>query len=293
MQLLVDGDIIAFRCAASVEPSTKAEPRTLTPEETNFEREIAIARCDTLMRELIHTTGADTYQCFLSGRGNFRYQVYPEYKANRRDTIDPRFRKDCKDFLVTEWHAEYSEGCEADDLLGICQTDDTIIASIDKDLLMIPGQHYNWVRDEQIFVDGIDGIKHLYKQMLIGDKADNIIGVQGLGPVKSGRIIDHLETEEEMIEEVFNLYDEDAVRFLQNVQCLWIMRNVGETWINRINLSTLPNQLKHEAEVMLSSMKFSMGDILMEPITSNQKTFGIPVVGVIPDSMETQTVALI
>jgi len=81
MILNVDADIVAFRCAASVEPSKKAEPRILTPEETAFERDIAIARCDTLMRELIHTTQADTYNCFLSGRGNFRYKVYPEYKA--------------------------------------------------------------------------------------------------------------------------------------------------------------------------------------------------------------------
>lgn len=292
MMLLVDGDIVAFRCAASVEPSTKAEPRTLTQEETNFEREIAIARCDTLMRELIHTTGADNYQCFLSGKGNFRYDVYPDYKANRKDTIDPRFRKDCKDFLVSEWHAIYSEGCEADDLLGIAQTEDSVIASIDKDLLMIPGQHYNWVKDEQQFVDGIDGIKHLYKQMLIGDKADNIFGVVGLGKVKSAKIIDHLETEEEMIAEVFDLYEEDALRFLQNVQCLWIMRHEGETWLHRIDLSVLPAQLKQEAEAMLSSMKFSMGVTSMVPIMSNQKTSGIPVVGVIPDSMETQTVPL-
>lgn len=292
MQLLIDGDIVAYRCAASVEPSKKAEPRTLTAEETQFEREIAIARCDTLMRELIHTTQADTYTCFLSGKGNFRYQVYPEYKANRKDTIDPRFRKDCKDFLVQEWNAVYSEGCEADDLLGIAQTPDSCIASIDKDLLMIPGQHYNWVRDEKVFVDEIDGIKHLYKQMIIGDKADNIFGVVGLGPVKAAKAIDHLESEEEMIQVVYDLYKEDAKRFLANVQCLWILRKEGETWAHRVNQQTLPNQLQQEVEVMLSSMKFSMGVTLMEPTTSNLKTFGIPVSGMVAESMETKTVPL-
>ena len=50
---------------------------------------------------------------------------------------------------------------------------------------MIPGKHYNW--NKKIFetVDLQTGIQHFYKQMLIGDSSDNIIGINGIGKVKS------------------------------------------------------------------------------------------------------------
>lgn len=291
MILNVDADIVAFRCAASVEPSKKAEPRILTPEETAFERDIAIARCDTLMRELIHTTQADTYNCFLSGRGNFRYKVYPEYKANRKDMVDPRFRQDCKEFLIKEWNAVLSHGCEADDLLGISQTEDSICASIDKDLLMIPGWHYNWVRDERAYTAPLDGVRYFYKQMLIGDKVDNIIGVHGLGPVKAGKYIDNLEEEEEMIETVLSLYNDDVTRFIYNAQCLWIMQQEGVTWAQRVNCP-LPSQLQQEVAQMSDSMKSLMADISMGHIMTPATTCGIPANGVLAESMEPESLPL-
>ena len=291
MQLLVDGDIVAYRCAASVEPSKKAEPRILTKEETAFERDIAIARCDTLMRELIHTTQAESYQCFLTGSGNFRYKVYPEYKANRIGMVDPRFRQDCKEFLLKEWNAILSHGCEADDLLGISAADERIIASIDKDLLMVPGWHYNWVRDERTYTTPLDGLRYMYKQMLIGDKTDNIIGIYGLGPAKSGKLIDNLETEEEMIETVFDLYDQDVERFILNAQCLWIMQKEGETWLQRVSCP-LPPQLKQGVDQRLDSTKSLMEDISMGHIMSEMMTSGIPVNGECPGSMEPESLPL-
>ena len=277
MILLIDADLVAYRCSASVEP--------------HGDEDVARLRCDRLMQELLHTTGAESYISFLTGPGNFRKQLNPEYKANRKDTIPPQWLQSCRKFLVEEWNSVVSDGCEADDLLGINQTPDTMIASLDKDLLMIPGQHYNWVKQEQTFVDEIDGIKHLYKQMLTGDRADNIFGVDGIGKVKAARIIDPLETEDEMIEKVLDLYNEDVTRFYMNVQCLWIMRNEGETWANRLNNLTLPLLLQQEVAQRLSSTKYLMGVTLMEPTMSSQKISGIPVVGEWTESMEISPVA--
>lgn len=294
MQLLIDGDIVAYRCSASVEPSKKYGPVEFTEEENNRDWEIAIVRVDILMRELLHTTQSESYKCFVSGKNNFRYKVYPDYKGNRKDTVDPRFRADCKAFLIQEWNAIPSTGMEADDLLGISQTEDTIIASIDKDLLMIPGWHYNWVRDEKTYTTPLDGLRYMYKQMLIGDKADNIFGVSGIGPVKASKLIDDLETEEEMIEVVFDLYNQDAKRFVQNATCLWILQEEGITWVHRAQKQlTLNDQLQQEVALMLSSMKFSMDVILTEPTMNPQKTFGIPVNGDVMESMEIETLPLI
>lgn len=264
----IDGDLVSFRCAASVTD--------------DGEEEIAILRADRLMRELIHLTGIDGYNCFISGGGNFRKKVNPQYKANRT-AEPPKHLQACREYLVKEWNAILANGCEADDLLGINQTDTSICISLDKDLLMIPGWHYSWEisgqgwtkEAQRTYTTPLDGIRAFYRQMLIGDVSDNIFGVKGIGKVKASKLIDEIEDEEEMIELVHDLYNEDSKRFLMNAQCLWIMQREGETWISRIKHLTLPDLLKQEVDAKYDYMISLMDDTSMEPITTPQMTSGI------------------
>lgn len=221
---LVDGDIVVYSNAASAE---------------NDPVEVAYMRIDQMMHSILDTTSSDTFRVFLSGANNFRYEIYPEYKANRKDMVDPRWRAACKEYLVREWNAEVTDGYEADDALGINQTTDTIICSIDKDLDMIPGMHYSWpivrkgaiVREGKIYdVSLLEGLVSFYKSLLVGDRTDNIFGVAGIGPVKAEKEIAHLQTEEEMFNRVAELYGEDMNRLLMNGKCLYIMREEGLQW---------------------------------------------------------------
>ena len=259
----IDGDLIAFRCSASVG--------------LEGEEEIAILRTDKLMRDLLYNTESTSYNCYLSGRNNFRKKVNPEYKANRKDKEPPRWLQSCREYLIKEWNAVVSEGCEADDLLGINQHNtDSVCISLDKDLLMITGWHFRWLDNEKIFVTPDQGLKAFYKQMLIGDKSDNIFGVRGIGPVKAAGIIDTLDTEEEMISTVFKLYEEDAERFWMNAQCLWIMQREKETWQDRVDYSTLPNQLQHVLEEKSGFMTSLMAGISTDQSMTPQMMSGIP-----------------
>ena len=103
---------------------------------------------------------------------------------------------------------------------------------------MIPGLHYSWpilrlgkeVRPGKIYeVSEIEGLRSFFRSLLVGDRSDNIIGINGIGKVKASKLIDHLEEERHMIETVFNLYN-DKERFLMNANCLWIMRKEGVIW---------------------------------------------------------------
>jgi 5'-3' exonuclease len=217
MLTLIDSDLVCYRCAASAE---------------NEPEDIAILRVDKLMREILEKTGAEEYKSFLTGTENFRYIVNPEYKANRKDKPRPVHLNACKEFLITEWNTKVTIGHEADDELGFNQTNETIIASIDKDLLQIPGLHFDWVKNELKEVSEIEGIKHFYRQLLIGDRTDNIFGIDGIGPVKAGKLIDHFIYEIDMYKTVKGLYDNDK-RFLVNCDCLWIMRREDERFSNR------------------------------------------------------------
>jgi len=233
VQALIDGDLIAYINAASAE---------------NEDEWIALARVDTHMESILGTVGADSYRAFLSGQDNFRYTVNPQYKANRKDLQDPRHREACKHHLVVNWKAEITEGYEADDALGIHQTADTVICSIDKDLDMIPGIHYSWpilrggnvVREGKIYeVSEIDGLRSFYRSILVGDRTDNIFGIDGIGPVKAAKHINHLFTEEEMLNKVAELYGEDMDRLYMNAKCLWIQREEHKQWTPPLQTKTL------------------------------------------------------
>ena len=225
---LIDGDIVAYRSAAAAD-------------QESFE--IARYYMERTIDDILAQTKADEFYIALTGENNFRYQVYPEYKANRTDMVKPKFLEECKDYLHLQYNAVYSDGCEADDLLGIEQCKDisnTIICSLDKDLRQIPGRHYSWEISggtpekrwtkaaELTNVTHEEGLRFFYKQLIIGDSTDNIKGVKGAGK-KAAQVIDTLTTEREMFETVWEMYGSDE-EMLMNGQCLYIFKKENDIW---------------------------------------------------------------
>lgn len=186
---------------------------------------------DALMRRILETTGADSHQTFLTGTNNFRYNVYPDYKANRKGKPQPIYRRDAEEYLIEAWGAQRVHGYEADDALGIANSGENLstICSIDKDLMMIPGRHYNWRRKEFYDVSVMDGLRSFYRSTLVGDSVDNIIGVEGIGVKKAAKWINDVEREEDMYEICRALYKDDE-RFHMNGKLLWIWREENGIW---------------------------------------------------------------
>ena len=271
MIALIDGDIVAYRVAATVR------------EDEDFE--ICEYRIDVLMQQIFDAADSEEYKLFVKGSKNFRYELNPDYKANRKDMVKPVYLDSCYDYLVNNWNAIKSNGIETDDNLGINQTEDTVICSIDKDLLMIPGQHWNFVKCFGQTVSRQDGLRHFYKQMLIGDTSDNIFGVKGIGPKKAEKLIDPLDEEQDMFNVVYNLYN-DPQRFVMNANCLWIMQKENELWVDRQDL-TLPEKCQPEVEAKLNFMK-SLNQTTSTELGMNQtETSGTPANGTGMDSMQT------
>lgn len=215
--VLIDTDIVCYRAAAASE---------------NDPLDICLMRADKMMRDILEETGANSYIAFLSGSNNFRKEIYPEYKANRKDVVRPCHLPAVRQFLVSEWNAIVTDGYEADDALGMNQNEETIICSIDKDLLMVSGHHYNFVKKEWTFVNELEGLRSLYRSALVGDKADNIHGVRGIGKVKAAKLIDILTDEKDMYNTCCKLYN-DPERLDMNLDCLWIFREEGIRWSMR------------------------------------------------------------
>jgi 5'-3' exonuclease len=227
---LLDGDICSYRAAASCEP-TKIKPGL-------EQLEVAILRVDELVTRILYETSAEQYTLYIGGDNNFRYNVDPNYKANRRDKPKPTYLQDVRAYLVSNWSAKLVNDIEADDALGLDQTsmEDTVICSIDKDLLMIPGKHYNFVNLEWNETTPLDGLKRFYQQLIQGDQSDNIMGFDGKARPKLPQFLEPVvrelwdcETEDEMYELVQGMYMDDE-RLYRNGQLLWIQQTGRVKW---------------------------------------------------------------
>jgi DNA polymerase-1 len=180
------------------------------------------------LKEILEALGTDDYVMYLTGSNNFRRQIDPNYKANRPDER-PKHWQACRDYLIKKHKAILVDGAEADDALGWNQTDDTIICSIDKDLLMILGKHYNWVKKEFTTVTHESALQTFHRQLLIGDTSDNVFGIKGIGPKKAEKALGSLDNHGELFSTVRAMYNDDQ-RLLLNCNLLWIMRKEGEKW---------------------------------------------------------------
>ena len=220
MKALVDADILVYRFGFASE----GDPA-----------EFALARLSEFLDNLYIDLSVDEVWGYLTGTNNFRHEVAvtAPYKGNRVMEKPYHFQL-LREYMERAWGFEVIDGMEADDAIGIeayrNEPDQTIIVSIDKDLNMIRGHHFNFVKNEKYFVTEEEAIRNFYLQILTGDKVDNIIGLQGIGPVKSKKLLQDCNTELEMYEAVLKAYDGDEARVLENARLLWILREEKQVW---------------------------------------------------------------
>lgn len=220
MIALLDGDIYAYRVGWTTE---------------DVDINIAKWRLDEMVSNTLDEVGADGFKIFLTdGEGNFRRKIYPEYHV-KRVKPPPRWLEELKEHLIVKWNASISFGQEADDALGIHQVGDSIICSIDKDLLQIPGHHFNFVKKEWAYILKSEGTKWFYTQLLIGDPIDEIKGVEGIGKAKAAKILENAGTEEEIFDAVRASYEKrygecGLTLMLLYGKLLKIRTKVNEEW---------------------------------------------------------------
>ncbi len=192
---------------------------------------------DNLMEAVLDRSESQSHRLFITGKGNFRNDiaVRQEYKGNRKDKEKPFHLENVRLYLINRYEAEVIQGMEADDALAIEQTaaeeGNTVICSIDKDLLQVPGLHYNWRKDELSEVDEYGGMYNLYTQCLTGDRVDNIPGIMGIGPKKAEDILEGSEDIIDMHNRVSEVYKDVFGKewqepFEETMKLLWLVREV-------------------------------------------------------------------
>jgi 5'-3' exonuclease len=192
----------------------------------------AIYKTHTIVEDLLASLNSTDYILYLTGDNNFRYSIYPEYKAHRKEVPKPIHLALCKDVLHNDWKAVVSDGCEADDLIAIDHTarnHESLIVSVDKDFDQLYGWHYNPVKKLRYLVSPTDATRFFYYQLLVGDRADNIKGVDRVGPVKAERLLASGTDEQAWFILVREAYGCDA-EMEMNAKCLWLWRTENDIW---------------------------------------------------------------
>jgi len=215
------------------------------------EEDICLQTLDKKINEIIEKTKAETYQLYLTGKGNFRNKiaVTAPYKGQRKKE-KPTHYQSSRDYMVKCWDALVIDGMEADDAIAIyaTQNEDCVIASLDKDLSQISGWHYKWTvgdrPDNMEYVTEFGylrlnekrklefgGDMGLYAQMILGDKTDNIIGLKGKGDVFAYNTLKDCEDVVELVNTVQSLYKDEygdteyIDRLIENFNLLCMLRS--------------------------------------------------------------------
>ena len=176
MQAIIDGDILVYRVGYTTEQE---------------DWPIARWRMNTSIENILENLNSLEYSIYLSDstENGFRRKLFPAYKIHRTQP-KPKHYDRLKEHLISEWGALITLEEEADDRLGIEQTVETVICSIDKDLDQIVGRHYNFVKGDLYEITEEQSRWFFYMQLLQGDRTDFIPGIPKIGPKKAERILE-------------------------------------------------------------------------------------------------------
>ena len=211
---LVDGSAYIYRAYHAITPLTN---------DKGLFTHAALGFINTILRIIKEKSPSHMVICFDMKGPTFRHEMYNEYKANRPPMPDdlscqiPYIHKlsEANGIPILK-----EKGVEADDIIASAakvlekQGHRVVVISGDKDLLLLASPAVSsWEPMKNIVMDQ-DFIKQKYKInpdilldyfALIGDKADNIPGVPGIGPVTAQKLLNEYKTLDNLLKNLDRL----------------------------------------------------------------------------------------
>lgn len=202
--LLIDADILSYQYAARNEAnySWDIDGETVVSEVLDAER--ACAETAEYIDDLMEQTKCEDFRICLSDSSerNWRLDVLPTYKANRKDLKKPKLWRVVRSHLETAYPDRLfiKDRLEADDVMGILATHPRIIpgkkiiASLDKDMYTIPASIYRPAHHGKkplLHHQDAEGADYYHLlQTLMGDQVDGYTGIPGVGIKKAAKWLD-------------------------------------------------------------------------------------------------------
>lgn len=201
--VLVDGSSYLFRAFHGLPPLTndQGEPTG------------AIYGVINMLRKLIDSEKAEYFAVVFDAKGkNFRHDLYPEYKANRPPMPDElRVQIEPLHNIIKAMGLPFImiDDVEADDVIGTLASDaekqglDVLISTGDKDMAQLVTEKITLINTMNNSRMDIEGVKQKFDVMpsqiidylaLVGDKVDNIPGVNKCGPKTAAKWLGQYHT---------------------------------------------------------------------------------------------------
>jgi DNA polymerase-1 len=224
---LIDADIVVYQAASRAQESVDWGDEITS----SVNKPRALGEAKLQVEAIAEAVGADDVVLCFSDAANFRKEVYPSYKSNRKGSVKPLGFEHVKTWLMDHHQFLVKPGLEADDVLGILLTRETadkrVCCSIDKDLLTVPGRHYNWDRGTKAIVSPEDAEYLFYEQILTGDSVDGYPGCPGIGPVRATKLFEDVEPGRPRWEVIVEAYEKKGLTeadAITQARCARILR---------------------------------------------------------------------
>jgi hypothetical protein len=183
IQILIDGDSIAYKAANCAKESITLMNRIIDDEMGTILRECESVEYELYIEDPIKK---DIFRNDIA--------VTKPYKGSRAKLSRPPLLLQAKEYMIKWWNAITTHRYESEDMvvrrayqIGL---DSVIVAAIDKDLKMHPFQFYNYRTQEHFKVSKEEADLFLWQQVATGDSCDDIPGIPGIGPKKAGVVTD-------------------------------------------------------------------------------------------------------
>lgn len=192
--MIVDGDMVAYRVAAASEQALDFGDQYILSADADEGRQSLEAMLENFADHL----DARRIIITLTAKDNYRNDVLPTYKHNRADVRRPMILPAMREFLEENYETFVRPRLEADDVMGILGTHpnivkgDKVLVTWDKDLLTIPGYHWNPTHQDElppIYMTEEEADAMFYAQILSGDAVDGYPGCPGIGTTRAERIV--------------------------------------------------------------------------------------------------------
>ena len=220
--IIIDGDVVVYKVAEAV-----ADSFEITTEEDDeyIYRNIGWCNKDKAqftLDEMIDSIkksckGTDVVIALSDMNGNFRKQLNPKYKGNRKN-IKPLLYEYLRKVISEQYKVYEKPLLEADDVIGILATSEKIIKgdkvvwSLDKDFKTIPCKFHRAKpngKDESKVITKTEADWWFMYQTLIGDRVDGYEGCKGVGDKTARKLLGEVgeKTLDEMWKIVVSAYE--------------------------------------------------------------------------------------
>jgi DNA polymerase-1 len=221
---VIDGDMIVYRAGFSSERETKWNDDIWTLQSSENEMQEIV---NELIDYILEQTKADDYLMAFSSDRNFRYNLFPDYKANRKTKRKPLGIKSITNWVLENHNGIQWNNVEADDVAGmLCAGNpDMVAVSGDKDFATIPCEWFNFLTATTSYTTEEEADYNHLVQTLSGDSVDGYTGAKGIGTIGAQKLLDKHGATWQTVVDAYESKDQTEEDALLNARLAFILRD--------------------------------------------------------------------